>query len=64
VQSDIDANAYPYVHLVRGALLEESGQKDAAIVELEEAARRARNPHERRQILERVSRLTMKEADA
>jgi RNA polymerase sigma-70 factor (ECF subfamily) len=56
-QSDIDVNTYPYVHLVRAALLEQAGQTADARVALEEAARRARNEHERRQIAERLSRL-------
>ena len=57
-QSDVDVNTYPYVHLVHAALLEEAGQTVDARVALEEAARRARNEHERRQIAERLSRLT------
>jgi RNA polymerase sigma-70 factor, ECF subfamily len=59
-QPDIDVNTYPYVHLVRAALLEEAGQTAGARVALEEAARRARNEHERRQIEERLSRLAVK----
>jgi RNA polymerase sigma-70 factor (ECF subfamily) len=59
-QSDIDVNTYPYVHLVRAALLEEAGQTADARVALEEAARRARNEHEHRQIVERLSRLAVK----
>jgi RNA polymerase sigma-70 factor (ECF subfamily) len=55
--SDIDVGAYPYVHLVRGTLLGEAGEPDAAAVELERAIRCARNEHERRQIEERLSRL-------
>jgi RNA polymerase sigma-70 factor (ECF subfamily) len=54
---DIDVRAYPYVHLVRGALLEEAGEREAAASELERAVRCARNEHERRQIEERLSRL-------
>jgi RNA polymerase sigma-70 factor (ECF subfamily) len=56
-RADIDASTYPYVHLVRAALLEESGQKGEARAHLQEAARCARNEHERTQILERLSRL-------
>jgi RNA polymerase sigma-70 factor, ECF subfamily len=56
-KADIDASRYAYAHLVRGALLEDSGRTEAARAELEEAARRARNAHERHQILERLSRL-------
>jgi predicted RNA polymerase sigma factor len=61
-QSDIDASAYPYVHLVRGSLLEEAGQFRAAARELEIAIRSARNEHERRQIEARLSKLEMKRA--
>jgi RNA polymerase sigma-70 factor (ECF subfamily) len=56
-QADIDAGAYPYVHLVRGALLADAGETEAAVISLKEAARCARNEHERRQIEERISRL-------
>jgi RNA polymerase sigma-70 factor (ECF subfamily) len=56
-RSDIDARAYPYVHLVRGTLLTEAGQTAAAAHALEEAARCARNEHERRQIEKRISHL-------
>ncbi len=54
---DIDAAAYPYVHLVRGALLADAGDGEAAVRSLREAARCARNEHERAQIEERISRL-------
>jgi RNA polymerase sigma-70 factor, ECF subfamily len=56
-QPDIDARAYPYVHLVRGALLADAGRKEDAAVELEKATHSARNEHERRQIRERIARL-------
>jgi RNA polymerase sigma-70 factor (ECF subfamily) len=56
-RTDIDAKAYPYVHLVRAALLEAAERTADARRELEEAARCARNPHERAQILERISRM-------
>jgi RNA polymerase sigma-70 factor (ECF subfamily) len=56
-QPDIDVNAYPYLPLVRGTLLTEAGHTAAAVVALEEAERRARNTHERRQIRDRISRL-------
>jgi RNA polymerase sigma-70 factor (ECF subfamily) len=56
-RSDIDAEAYPYVHLVRGALLADAGETEAAARSLSEAARLARNEHERRQIEARISRL-------
>jgi RNA polymerase sigma-70 factor (ECF subfamily) len=48
---------YSYVHLVRGALLEELGRDDAAIDALERAAADARNAHEARQIRERITRI-------
>jgi RNA polymerase sigma-70 factor (ECF subfamily) len=54
---DIDVRAYPYVHLVRGALHQEAGEREAAACELERAMSCARNDHERRQIEERLSRL-------
>lgn len=56
-QSDIDAAAYPYVHLVRGALLADAGETQAAARSLREAARHARNEHERAQIERRISQL-------
>ena len=59
-RSDIDVSTYPYVYLVRAALLEEAGQTANARAALEKAARVARNDHERRQVLERLSRLSRK----
>jgi RNA polymerase sigma-70 factor (ECF subfamily) len=56
-RADIDARSYPYVHLVRGALLADAGETEAAASSLKEAARCARNEHERRQIEARISRL-------
>lgn len=56
--ADIDAAAYPYVHLVRGALLEDAGDVGAAASSLREALRCARNEHERAQIEVRISRLS------
>lgn len=56
-RTDIDAQGYPYVHLVRGALLADKGDAEAAAHSLREAARAARNEHERRQIEDRISRL-------
>jgi predicted RNA polymerase sigma factor len=47
---EIDANAYPYVFLVRGTLLGELGRIEEAKQVLEQAERHARNPHERLQI--------------
>lgn len=56
-RADIDAAAYPYVHLVRGALLAEAGDRRAAVLSLREAARCARNGHERAQIEKRIAEL-------
>ena len=56
-RADIDAAAYPYVHLVRGALLADAGDGEAAARSLRDAARCARNEHERAQIERRISRL-------
>jgi RNA polymerase sigma-70 factor (ECF subfamily) len=55
--SDIDASAYPYVHLVRGTLLGEAGHPAAAVAALEQAARCARNEAERKQIEEKIGDL-------
>ena len=56
-RTDIDALSYPYVHLVRGALLAEAGDVTLAAEALAEAARVARNVHERAQIEARISDL-------
>jgi RNA polymerase sigma-70 factor (ECF subfamily) len=56
-RADIDVTSYPYVHLVRGALLADAGQGEAAAVSLTLAAQHARNEHERRQIEARIARL-------
>lgn len=56
-RADIDARSYPYVHLVRGALLAEAGETGAAAEALREAERWARNEHERKQVGERIARL-------
>jgi RNA polymerase sigma-70 factor (ECF subfamily) len=56
---DINANSCPYVHLVRGALLAQAGESEAAVSSLERAMQCARNEHERRQILERIARCTV-----
>jgi len=56
-QTDIDASGYPYVHLVRGVLLREAGHVGDAAAALEEAARCARNHHERSQIEEKIAGL-------
>jgi RNA polymerase sigma-70 factor (ECF subfamily) len=54
---DASVAGYPYADLVRGALLEELGRDDDAVAALERAAAAARNPHEARQIHERVARI-------
>jgi len=58
-RADIDVSSYPYprVHLVRGALLSDAGQTDAASIFLKEAARCARDHHECGQIDGRLSQL-------
>jgi RNA polymerase sigma-70 factor (ECF subfamily) len=56
-RADIDVGAYPYVHLVRGALLAELGRTDEALTELREASQVARNAVERRQIEARIAKL-------
>lgn len=48
---------YPYVHLVRGALLEELGRIEDARVALRLAAKHARNRHEAEQIDARIDLL-------
>lgn len=58
-RADFDAQSYPYVHLVRGALLADAGATEEAASSLKEAARCARNEPERRQIEERISRLLL-----
>jgi RNA polymerase sigma-70 factor, ECF subfamily len=54
---DIDAAAYPYVHLIRGSLLADAGDAEAAARSLSEAARLARNEAERGQIERLISQL-------
>jgi RNA polymerase sigma-70 factor, ECF subfamily len=61
-RTDIDATTYPYVHLVRGALLADAGDAKAAAESLRRAQRCARNEHEHRQIGERISRLAVTDA--
>lgn len=48
---------YPYVHLVRGSLLAELGQNDAARCAFGQAMSHARNSAERRQIAARLALL-------
>lgn len=52
-----DLDDYPYLHLVRGELLAEVGQPEAAVDALGRAADGARNAHEARQIRQRIERL-------
>jgi RNA polymerase sigma-70 factor (ECF subfamily) len=52
-----DVSGYPYVHLVRGALLEELGRHAEARAALRRARDGARNAAEREQIERRVSAL-------
>ncbi|MFO0565321.1 MAG: sigma-70 family RNA polymerase sigma factor [Polyangiaceae bacterium] len=54
-RTDISVGDYPYVHLVRGALLADAGDPAAAALALSEAARVARNEHERARIEERIA---------
>jgi RNA polymerase sigma-70 factor, ECF subfamily len=56
-RDDIDVDAYPYAHLVRGILLEDVGRIEEALAELTRAQHGARNPHEARQIRSRIQRL-------
>jgi RNA polymerase sigma-70 factor (ECF subfamily) len=56
-RTDVAVAAYPYVHLVRGALLADAGDSEAAARSLREAARSARNEHERAQIEGRIAGL-------
>lgn len=57
-RTDIDASSYRYFHLVRGALLQELGQVEAAAASLTEACEHTRNDEERRQIEHRLAQLT------
>jgi predicted RNA polymerase sigma factor len=52
-----DLADYPYLHLVRGELLDEVGQPEAAVEALVRAADGARNAHEARQIQDRMERI-------
>lgn len=62
-RADIDASSYPYVHLVRGSLLADAGDGEAAVRSFREAARCARNKHERAQIERLTSQLPCEEAE-
>jgi len=53
-----DVSGYPYVHLVRGALLEDLGRHDEARHALRRAREAARNAAEREQIDRRLSALS------
>jgi RNA polymerase sigma-70 factor (ECF subfamily) len=52
----LEADRYPYVHLVRGAMLDELARHEEALAAHRRAAEHARNPHETRQIRERIAR--------
>jgi RNA polymerase sigma-70 factor (ECF subfamily) len=56
-RKDIDCGAAPYVHVVRGALLAELGDRTAAMSQLDQAKAHARNVHEQRQIQKMVDRM-------
>lgn len=53
----LEVRAYPYYHLVRGAILEELGRVDEARASLLCAVERSRNPHEAEQVRARIDRL-------
>jgi len=57
--SSLDIESYPYVHLVRGTLLAELEQRDAARAALTLAAQQARNAAERTQIRRRLEQLSV-----
>lgn len=56
-EGGVESRQYPYVHLVRGALLEEVGRIEEARAALRLAAKHARNRHEAEQITARIDRL-------
>jgi RNA polymerase sigma-70 factor (ECF subfamily) len=56
--ADVNVEAYPYVHLVRGSLLAELGQIDEARRALVRAEGNARNVHERAQIRAQLAKLS------
>jgi len=58
----VDVATYPYLHLVRGALLEELDRIDEARTSLLLAMDRARNVHEAKQIRVRIERLDARRA--
>ncbi len=58
----IDVGGYPYVHLVRGSLLEELGDTEEARSCLKRAAGSARNAEERAQVQARLDRLDLEPA--
>jgi len=58
-----DASGYPYVHLVRGALLEELGRHGEARDALLLARQHARNAAERAQVEARLAKLARRLAD-
>lgn len=56
-RGDIDVGREPYVHVVRGTLLAETGRTDEAVASLRAALGAARNTHERGRILARLQAL-------
>jgi RNA polymerase sigma-70 factor (ECF subfamily) len=57
LDGSVSVVGHPYAELVRGALLEDLGRDDEAIVALDRAASGARNAHEARQVRERIERI-------
>jgi RNA polymerase sigma-70 factor, ECF subfamily len=53
----VETSEYPYVHLVRGTLLEEVGRADEARASLCTAMKNARNAHEAAQIKARIDHI-------
>ena len=56
----VETREYPYVHLVRGTLLEELGRAEQARASLSIAMANARNAHEAAQIKARIERIELK----
>jgi RNA polymerase sigma-70 factor (ECF subfamily) len=54
---ELATDGHPYSHLVRGVLLDELGQRSAAVAALDRAKREARNAAEAAQIEQRLRRL-------
>lgn len=56
-EGSIDVTSYPYVHLVRGVLLQDDGDFESARACLVRAVEHARNDHERAQVQRRLDAL-------